>query len=133
MEKAEVVSRSLISRFNLNDPGALPHCCDSNSPKNAANRSGRASVGESHAWASSITARERRLYRLVALDATRTQTCDAATRATFSHQKIAPFPADPLVDDAACDDAGGGSVTDAHFRVQSNSDFGDKQEGGGER
>ena len=67
----------------------------------------------------------------------RTQTCDAATRATFSHKKIAPFPADPLVDDAACDDAGGGSVTDAHFRVQfDNSDSADdKQEwiDGGER
>ena len=41
------------------------------------------------------------------------------------------FPRDPLVDDAACDDAGGGSVTDAHFRVQfNNSDSADKQEGG---
>ena len=36
-------------------------------------------------------------------------------------------PPDPLVDDATCDDAGG-SVTDAHFRVQFNS--GDKQGGG---
>lgn len=49
----------------------------------------------------------------------------------FPTKKRPPFPADPLVDDAACDDAGGGSVTDALFRVQfNNCDIGDKQEGG---
>ena len=60
----------------------------------------------------------------------RKHACDDATRATFSHQKIPPSLPDPLVDDATCNDAGG-SVTDAHFRVQSNPDSGEKQEGGG--
>ena len=100
----------------------------SNSPKNAANRSGRALANLTHGR-TSRREKEGFIVPSRSLDARR-QACDDATRATFSHQKIPPprlslLPI-PLVDDATCDDAGG-SVTDAHFRVQSNPD---SKEGG---